>query len=77
MGASEGHLSTTGLQDPHQGTLTAADVNWLTGLQHNLGSVKTVAVRDLGRSADQRAEQLRVLSNVIMEGTGAAGRDAG
>jgi putative drug exporter of the RND superfamily len=37
-----------------QGTLTAADVNWLTGLQHDLGSVKTVvSVRDLGRSADQ------------------------
>jgi len=48
-----------------QGTLTAADVNWLTGLQHDLGSVKTVvAVRDLGRSADQQAEQLQVLSNV-------------
>ena len=48
-----------------QGTLTAADVTWLTGLQHDLGSVKTVvAVRDLGRSADQQAEQLQVLSNV-------------
>jgi hypothetical protein len=48
-----------------QGTLTAADVTWLTGLQHGLGSVKTVvAVRDLGRSADQQAEQLQVLSNV-------------
>ena len=48
-----------------QGTLTAADVSWLTGLQHDLGSVKTVvAVRDLGRSADQQAEQLQVLSNV-------------
>ena len=34
-----------------QGTLTAADVTWLTGLQH-----------DLGRSADQQAEQLQVLS---------------
>ena len=41
-----------------QGTLTAADVNWLTGLQHDLGSV------NLGRSADQQAEQLQVLSNV-------------
>jgi hypothetical protein len=48
-----------------QGTLTAADVTWLTGLQHDLGSVKTVvAVRDLGRSANQQAEQLQVLSNV-------------
>jgi uncharacterized membrane protein YdfJ with MMPL/SSD domain len=47
-----------------QGTLTAADVTWLTGLQHDLGTVKTVvAVRDLGRSADQQAEQLQVLSN--------------
>jgi putative drug exporter of the RND superfamily len=48
-----------------QGTLTAADVTWLTGLKHDLGSVKTVvAVRDLGRSADQQAEQLQVLSDV-------------
>jgi putative drug exporter of the RND superfamily len=48
-----------------QGTLTAADVNWLTSLQHDLGTVKTVvSVRDLGRSADQRAEQLQVLSDV-------------
>jgi RND superfamily putative drug exporter len=48
-----------------QGTLTAADVAWLTTLQHDLGTVKTVvAVRDLGRSADQQAEQLQVLSNV-------------
>jgi hypothetical protein len=32
-------------------------MNWLTGLQHDLGSVKTVvAVRDLGRSADQQAK---------------------
>ena len=48
-----------------QGTLSTADVAWLTTLQHDLGTVKTVvAVRDLGRSADQQAEQLQVLSNV-------------
>jgi putative drug exporter of the RND superfamily len=48
-----------------QGTLSAADSAWLSTLQHDLGSVKTVvAVHDLGRSADQQAEQLQVLSNV-------------
>jgi RND superfamily putative drug exporter len=48
-----------------QGTLTVQDTAWLSTLQHDLGSVKTVVgVRDLGRSADQQAEQLQVLSNV-------------
>ena len=48
-----------------QGTLTTSDVAWLATLQHDLGTVKTVvSVRDLGRSADQQAEQLQVLSNV-------------
>jgi RND superfamily putative drug exporter len=48
-----------------QGTLSTADGAWLASLQHNLGSVPTVvAVHDLGRSADQQAEQLQVLSNV-------------
>jgi hypothetical protein len=30
-----------------QRTLTAADVTWLTGLQHDLGSVKTVVADPL------------------------------
>ncbi|MDQ2810369.1 MAG: MMPL family transporter [Actinomycetota bacterium] len=48
-----------------QGTLSTADGAWLASLQHDLGSVPTVvAVRDLGRSADQQAEQLQVLSGV-------------
>jgi RND superfamily putative drug exporter len=48
-----------------QGTLSAADTTWLTGLQHDLGTVPTVvAVHDLGRSADGQAEQLQVLSDV-------------
>jgi RND superfamily putative drug exporter len=48
-----------------QGTLTPADQAWLTRLQHDLGTVPTVVkVHDLGRSADQQAEQLQVLSNV-------------
>jgi putative drug exporter of the RND superfamily len=48
-----------------QGTLTSADAAWLTTLQHDLGTVSTVvSVRDLGRSADQQAEQLQVLSSV-------------
>jgi len=48
-----------------QGTLTSADAAWLTSLQHELGSVPTVVtVHDLGRSADQQAEQLQVLSDV-------------
>jgi RND superfamily putative drug exporter len=48
-----------------QGSLSAADATWLSSLQHNLGSVPTVVgVRDLGRSADQQAEQLQVLSDV-------------
>jgi uncharacterized membrane protein YdfJ with MMPL/SSD domain len=39
-----------------QGTLTAADVTWLTGLQHDLGSVKTVvAVTGSGVSLRQNA----------------------
>jgi RND superfamily putative drug exporter len=47
------------------GTLTSADAAWLASLQHQLGSVPTVvSVHDLGRSADQQAEQLQVLSNV-------------
>jgi putative drug exporter of the RND superfamily len=49
----------------NQGTLTATDTTWLATLQHDLGTVPTVvSVRDLGRSADQQAEQLQVLSNV-------------
>src|SRR5580704_12605833 len=48
-----------------QGTLSTADATWLSTLQHDLGTVPTVVgVRDLGRSADQQAEQLQVLSNV-------------
>jgi putative drug exporter of the RND superfamily len=48
-----------------QGTLSTADTAWLANLQHDLGSVPTVvSARDLGRSADQQAEQLQVLSNV-------------
>jgi putative drug exporter of the RND superfamily len=48
-----------------QGTLTTTDTTWLATLQHDLGTVPTVvSVRDLGRSADQQAEQLQVLSNV-------------
>jgi RND superfamily putative drug exporter len=47
------------------GTITVADQAWLTGLQHDLGTVKTVVtVHDLGRSSDGQAEQLQVLSNV-------------
>jgi RND superfamily putative drug exporter len=47
------------------GTLTAADQAWLTGLQHDLGTVPTVVkVQDLGRSGDGQAEQLQVLSTV-------------
>jgi RND superfamily putative drug exporter len=49
----------------NQGTLTASDTTWLATLQHDLGTVPTVvSVRDLGRSADQQAEQLQVLSDV-------------
>jgi RND superfamily putative drug exporter len=48
-----------------QGTLSAADATWLAGLQQSLRSVPTVVtVHDLGRSADQQAEQLQVLSDV-------------
>ena len=48
-----------------QGTLTTADTAWLATLQHNLATVPTVvSVRDLGRSKDQQAEQLQVLSDV-------------
>ncbi len=48
-----------------QGTLTSADVAWLSTLQRDLRTVPTVvAVRDLGRSADGQAEQLQVLSDV-------------
>jgi len=47
------------------GTITATDQAWLTQLQHDLGTVKTVVtVHDLGRSSDGQAEQLQVLSNV-------------
>jgi putative drug exporter of the RND superfamily len=49
----------------NQGTLSAADTTWLATLQHDLTTVPTVvSVRDLGRSADQQAEQLQVLSDV-------------
>jgi putative drug exporter of the RND superfamily len=49
----------------NQGTLTTADTTWLGTLQHDLATVPTVvSVRDLGRSADQQAEQFQVLSNV-------------
>jgi putative drug exporter of the RND superfamily len=48
-----------------QGTLSTADTAWLSTLQDDIGSVPTVVrVRDLGRSADQQAEQLEVLSDV-------------
>ncbi|HXW45523.1 MAG TPA: MMPL family transporter, partial [Streptosporangiaceae bacterium] len=48
-----------------QGTLTTTDTAWLTGLQQDLGTVPTVVkVHDLGRSADQQADQLLVLSDV-------------
>ena len=48
-----------------QGTLTAADTAWLGTLQRDLATVPTVVkVHDLGRSADQQAEQLQVLSDV-------------
>ena len=48
-----------------QGTLTTADTAWLTTLQQDLGTVPTVVkVHDLGRSADQQADQLLVLSDV-------------
>jgi RND superfamily putative drug exporter len=48
-----------------QGTLSTADTTWLSTLQHDLGTVPTVvSVHDLGRSADQQAEQLQVLSDV-------------
>jgi putative drug exporter of the RND superfamily len=49
----------------NQGTLSSADTAWLATLQHDLASVPTVvSVRDLGRSPDQQAEQLQVLSDV-------------
>jgi putative drug exporter of the RND superfamily len=49
----------------NQGTLTTAETTWLATLQHDLGTVPTVvSVRDFGRSADQQAEQLQVLSDV-------------
>jgi putative drug exporter of the RND superfamily len=49
----------------NQGTLTTPETTWLATLQHDLGTVPTVvSVRDLGRSADQQAEQLQVLSDV-------------
>jgi putative drug exporter of the RND superfamily len=52
-----------------QGTLTTADQVWLVKLQHGLGTVPTVVkVNDLGRSGDQQAEQLLVLSNVNLGG---------
>ena len=47
------------------GTLSTADTTWLATLRHDLAAVPTVvSVRDLGRSADQQAEQLQVLSDV-------------
>ena len=47
------------------GTLSTADTTWLATLRHDLATVPTVvSVRDLGRSADQQAEQLQVLSDV-------------
>jgi RND superfamily putative drug exporter len=50
----------------NQGTLTAADVGWITTtLRHELATVPTVIkVTDLGRSSDGQAEQLQVLSDV-------------
>jgi putative drug exporter of the RND superfamily len=49
----------------NQGTLSTADTTWLAALQRDLATVPTVvSVRDLGRSADQQAEQLQVLSDV-------------
>jgi putative drug exporter of the RND superfamily len=48
-----------------QGTLTSQDTTWLATLQQDLRSVPTVVtVKDLGRSADQQAEQLQVMSSV-------------
>jgi RND superfamily putative drug exporter len=48
-----------------QGTLTTADTAWLATLQRDLATVPTVvSVRDLGRSSDQQAEQLQVLSDI-------------
>ena len=48
-----------------QGTLTAADTSWLATLAQDLSTVPTVVkVHDLGRSADQQADQLQVLSDV-------------
>ncbi len=48
-----------------QGTLTAADTAWLATLAQDLSTVPTVIkVHDLGRSADQQADQLQVLSDV-------------
>jgi len=48
-----------------QGTLTAADTAWLATLAQDLSTVPTVVkVHDLGRSADQQADQLQVLSDV-------------
>jgi putative drug exporter of the RND superfamily len=47
------------------GTLSTADQIWITKLQGDLGTVKTVVkVHDLGRSSNGAAEQLQVLSNV-------------
>jgi putative drug exporter of the RND superfamily len=48
-----------------QGILTPADTAWLATLAHDFGTVPTVVkVHDLGRSADQQADQLQVLSDV-------------
>ncbi len=48
-----------------QGTLTTADTAWLATLQQDLGAVQhVVKVRDLGRSADQQADVLQVLTDV-------------
>jgi RND superfamily putative drug exporter len=48
-----------------QGKLTAADVTWLGTLEKDLKGTSTVVkVSDLGRSSDDQAEQLQVLSSV-------------
>jgi len=48
-----------------QGILTTADTAWLATLAQDLSTVPTVVkVHDLGRSADQQADQLQVLSDI-------------
>jgi len=47
------------------GTLTSQDTSWLGTLAQDLRAVPTVvSVKDLGRSGDQQAEQLQVMSSV-------------